>query len=303
MIARRSDGCPKRFGGDVTDQDSETRGKGAGDTATTNVVRFPRPWYGSVDELVPISSQPRRETPQLTVLPHASDFWGGSLEVEVQLETDAEADTSPNPAPPPIRGHAPATTAGGCSPQTQRATVSQRKTRTRPALRARGSAVAVLLLVGCLAAAATAAALGVGSPARHMRAANAANAANGHGTVQRDTTQRREGQDHRHTLSVTPATAPSIAVRPVRPRRRQGRRSRGRNRLPTRATGWSHTPSHTHTSSVAAAPVTATPPSTSLGGDGGSSSSTAGSNSSSANPPQTPPGCAPSVTNGGACSL
>ena len=62
----------------MTDHDSGAKEQagdgGVAGEAGTNVVPFPRSWYGSVDELVPITTDPpRRRRPSVD----ASAFWGG----------------------------------------------------------------------------------------------------------------------------------------------------------------------------------------------------------------------------------
>src|SRR5579863_4448048 len=50
---------------------------GAADTRAANVVPFPRAWYGSVEELVPIDLAPPRSAQRSDTVADASAFWGG----------------------------------------------------------------------------------------------------------------------------------------------------------------------------------------------------------------------------------
>jgi hypothetical protein len=64
----------------MTDHNSgakEQAEKDAAGAVGTNVVPFPRSWYGSVDDLVPISPGPPPDAGAPSSLADASAFWGG----------------------------------------------------------------------------------------------------------------------------------------------------------------------------------------------------------------------------------
>src|SRR5579875_15 len=61
---------------------------GVGGTET-NVVPFPRSWYGSVDELVPIDTGPSPEPDRPSSLADASAFWGGDAARSSRLHRDS----------------------------------------------------------------------------------------------------------------------------------------------------------------------------------------------------------------------
>jgi hypothetical protein len=76
MMSLGSDGRPDRED-QVSGQDFESEQQGGGGAAVTNVVPLPRPWYGSPAELVPIGMEPAERDEPPAVLAHATDFWGG----------------------------------------------------------------------------------------------------------------------------------------------------------------------------------------------------------------------------------
>lgn len=82
----------------MSGQDFESDQQGGGGATATNVVPLPRPWYGSPAELVPIDVEPpgRHEPP--AVLSHATDFWGGE---STTLERVSELSPVDRPAGQP----------------------------------------------------------------------------------------------------------------------------------------------------------------------------------------------------------
>src|SRR5579875_2011144 len=64
---------------------------GAGRTGA-KVVPFPRSWYGSVDELVPIAPSPPKEPDRSVASPDASTFWGGNAAEPSGRDSNAHDD-------------------------------------------------------------------------------------------------------------------------------------------------------------------------------------------------------------------
>lgn len=86
----------------MSGQDFESDQQGGLGAAATNVVQLPRPWYGSPAELVPIGAEPSGRDDPPAVLTHARDFWGGeSAGLErVSGPSPAERPAGRTAAPP-----------------------------------------------------------------------------------------------------------------------------------------------------------------------------------------------------------
>jgi hypothetical protein len=274
MMSSRPDGRPGRED-QVPGQDYESEQQHSGGAAATNVVPLPRPWYGSPDELVPICTalpQADRERDQPPAAPaHAEDFWGGDGAV---LE----------PAGGPAGGPA-----GTAEPEG-----SDRRVQTplpawaAPARRPRQLETVLLAVVALAAGAAAAIVLGPGlAPSRSGRVHVTH-------TRQRTVTQTIPVRE----LVVRTVASSSGAGRPARPAQTRSARSGTHGAQTPRKASYG-APVRTGSSDRAAA-TTATP---AAAISQGATGSTAVQAATVAAPPREAPGCAPSVTNGGACSL
>ncbi len=179
---------------------SEANGRtGSGDsgvgtgTDAANVVPFPRDWFGSVDELVPIDLEP-----SCSVANDAAAFWDG----------DAEEIGDPAPSPEARRGDAGASGSGGAASRPIHAYHA-----TEPKRRAFWKPVAAVMLVLVVAGAAVALVAGGGAP-RELRAAGP-----------------RHPQDQMKTLTET-VTAP-VTVTTTEPARTRRNKRRAKSPKPT----------------------------------------------------------------------
>lgn len=270
----------------MTDHNSgakeEAEGRGVAGATGANVVPFPRSWYGSPDELVPIDLEPPVTSGRQASVADATAFWGGDATgpraeaggISAAPATDDGASFEASgpmdgpAAPPDARGAGAALSRPRSRPRRGWAGLADRRR-----LRSSPLAVSLIALVAGLAAAI---ALTSGAPAGHRSSL---------------------GADHRRMLTVT-QTVPqtTTVVQTVTTRRTPSRRRPENNRVPTkvvRAAERQAAPSIEYHSSTSS--VTTSEPSS------GSYSPLAGSGSTSSS--SSKPGCAPSVTNGGACSL
>src|ERR1700744_3140752 len=85
--------------------DGQAEERGGTRSPAPNVVPFPKAWYGSVDELVPISPAPSvTGSGRADSLADATAFWGGDATTPSGPDTGAESaddDPSARPTTPP----------------------------------------------------------------------------------------------------------------------------------------------------------------------------------------------------------
>jgi len=291
---------------------------GTGDSADDNVVRFPRDWLGSRDELIPFGPAADRGDDLETELPPAAqDFWG---EESAAVQGALRGPAQPAGAPPMSRPTGADVREGDASapdvtlrhPRARRGP-SRRDRAHRPSrvggrdrsrLGGHGRAAAVLGLVACLVV--TVAVVGFGSSARHpadgggsvasvpaaiaapQSAASLAAAINA-------IAQRSEGRSHRR------ARNPRVRVRRVIRRHGHATAGAGSNRHPTFVSGPSpapsppvHSPAVSHAVSPPEPSNPAPPPSSPSSGGGAD----AGGSSSPHTPSATTAGSSPSGPTG-----
>lgn len=264
---------------------------GAAGGAAANVVPFPRTWYGSVDELVPIDLEPPRNGRQSDPAGDASAFWGGeTAQTGVARGPTAEGSDATHVAQDAVtdrhddelefsRG-TPAdidekASAGGALARDLPTTAYERRWKSPRRL----PTVFVLVVIGLLVGVLSLAALNGGGP-KHDGAVSAARNRDLTVTqtvprtttvVQTVTTGRRGPVRHRHEQHTKPTRV--ITARSAT----------------TTAPAISYHPS--------------TPPSPSSSSSNGTSIRSVGSGRTSPPSGSSKTRCAPSITNGGACSL
>ena len=284
----------------MTDHNSgakdEAEERGAAGAAAANVVPFPRAWYGSADELVPIGTEPHAH--RSDSLADASAFWGGES-TEPGSDSDLRTElpgVAPSAAEPDV------TDWSGAEPEPPRDSHSGARVSpndvaarrvpagggdTRSASGKRLRAALATILCGVVSGLVALVLLGhFTTPKREDGTAQVAKPSL---TVTRTipqtttvvrtvTTSNRSPARHRHT-------------RAGKPRRRV--RTRPPAAAPTPVSHSAATTVPAQTAPVVPAPATSTR-SNFPSAVRGATPPTAGS---------TKPGCAPSATNGGACSL
>lgn len=234
----------------MTDHNSGAKDQaeaGGVDGAGANVVPFPRSWYGSVDELVPIDPGPPPDTDRSSSSTDATAFWGGDATQPSGRDSDEVAPESPS--------------------------VTPNQTRRRRALQA-GFALALLVAVTVIVALG-----GENAPTKGNKAAAAkAPALTVTQTVPRTT-----------TVVQTVTTPKTNTAHDRHPRRREPTAATiDAKQVTSAADSVSHSPTPSRPAS--------NPTSSSVAPAGGGGSSLPNTGSSK-------PSCAPSITNGGACSL
>ncbi len=267
--------------------------RGGASSPAPNVVPFPRAWYGSVDELVPISPAPSvTASPRADSLADASAFWGGEATKPSgpdPIVENAVNDPSTRPLTPPADWQEDEALA---SPEWQVVSeplarnsdgVASESPQVKPNQPERRRALPgglALALLALLVAVTVIAALGGGNgPAKENKTAGARTPAltvtqtvpQTSTVVQTVTTGAANRAHHRrprHTEPTAVTTEPKQAT--------------------SAADSVSHSPTQSHPTS------NPTSDSVTPAGGGGSSPPSTGSSK---------PSCAPSVTNGGACSL
>ncbi len=248
--------------------------------AGANVVPLPRSWYGSVDELVPIDPGPPTEPDRRSSLTDASAFWGGDDRRPEGVEagrSEAAGTDLPNP-----RDDAPNAGPAVSAPSHAKSKVHGRgRRRGQPA-----TAVALALVaLGAVAAIGT------------LSGRSAPNPVAARTPARKPVLTVTQTVPQTTTVVQTVSTGGSELVR-HRPAKHGGHATTdplSRKQTAVPATSRVQSPAASVSSQ------TAPPPSSSSASgvvtrptDSGGSSSTAGSSK---------PSCAPSVTNGGGCSL
>ncbi len=327
----------------MTDHDSGAKDQagegGAVGSTATNVVPFPRTWYGSVEELVPINPEPPQSSVRSDPVADASAFWGGdtaeasvghgapaehsaappsSEEARWEWQDDLEFDHGPCPDGDERRHDGRGLPRGVPAETRQRTGEPRRRVR----------AVLALALIGLLVSVISVAALNGGGTGKHGRASATARrpALTVTQTIPQTTTvvqtvttrskrPARHRQEHREKPARVSATKRQITTTPAsdyHPSTSQPPSTSSPS--PSDAPPASSSPSRSYTPPASSSPSRSyTPPASSS-----PSRSYTPPASSSPSRSYTPPassgrthsssrsskaGCAPSATNGGACSL
>lgn len=297
----------------MTDHESGAKEQAEEDRAAggpaANVVPFPRSWYGSVDELVPIDPQPPRAARSSDTVADANAFWAGDTtrargdqgagspsgktspphqvvpewdedEIELSLGPSAPTgDVAPEPGGPQ-----------GAVPSSAR----QRDTSQRPPRRL--PIVVAVALVALLVGIISAAALDGGGRGRNHAATGIA--------------ARRPALTVTQTVPQTTTVVQTVTTSGGRPvRHRPVKRSRATHAVgaPRQVDTTVRQPATTSVQETTAAPSAGYYPSSSSPRPSDSSRGNAtprvGSGRTPASSGSSHTGCAPSATNGGACSL
>ena len=315
----------------MTDHDSGAKDQaeegGAAGAPAANVVPFPRMWYGSVEELVPINPEPSRSSVRSDPVADARAFWGGDT---AQSSVGHEA-TAENSAAAPASEEAQSEWQGDVEfaheprPDRDERRHDERgfprgvPTETRQRIgepRRRLPAVLALALIGLLVGVISVAALNGGGTGKHRRASTPARTPALTVTqtipqtttvVQTVTTRSKVPARHRkeqrkkparvsatdRQITTTPASdyQPSSSSAPA-----SSSPSRSYTPPASSSPSRSYTPPASSSPSRSYTPPASSSPSRSYRPPASSVRSTSPSRSSKT-------ACAPSATNGGACSL
>lgn len=293
----------------MTDHDSGAKDKAeeveTGRAAAPNVVPFPRSWYGSVDELVPIDPQPPRPDRATESVSDASAFWGGDSDPAPVADDEigaASVKTSP-PQQVVTERHDAEFDVAEPSPPRRQPAVARPRSRSPRRVPAAFALALIALLVGVISVAA----LGRGA---------APSAAGTTGVARQPDLTVTQTVPQTTTVVQTVTTSSGATVRHRHRRRREPRQPEGARQAvataPRQVAGAKQGPATTP-------PATTTPANTyhpsapantyhQSASPASSGSSSRGNNppAGGATPPaagSSKPSCAPSMTNGGACSL